>query len=92
MVVEHFKNGDALPVYRRFRDQGRLAPAGLTYVSSWVDEGLQRCFQVMETEDRTLVDEWISRWSDVVDFEVIPVLTSVEALAKITPFLNQRDT
>ncbi len=44
MVVEHFKNQDALPVYRRFRQRGRLAPEGLTYVASWVDENFRPLF------------------------------------------------
>ncbi len=84
MVVEHFKNEDALPVYRRFRAQGRLAPEGLIYVSSWVDERFHCCFQIMETEDRNLLDQWIANWSDIVDFEVFPVMTSQEAAEKIT--------
>ena len=87
MVVEHFKHGDALPVYRRFREQGRLAPEGLIYLSSWVDERLQRCFQLMETDDGNLLDQWIANWSDLVDFEVFPVMTSQEASGKITPYL-----
>src|SRR5688572_14522455 len=73
MVVEHFKNKDAVPVYQRFLDHGRMAPAGLEYVSSWVDKELGFCFQLMETEDRTLLDQWIANWSDLVDFEVYPV-------------------
>ena len=87
MVVEHFKDGDALPVYRRFWERGRLAPEGLNYVSSWVDESFQRCFQLMETEDRNLLDEWIANWSDLVDFEVFPVVTSQEAAEKIALYL-----
>jgi len=87
MVVEHFKNRDAVPVYRRFRDRGRLAPEGLTYVSSWVDEQLERCYQLMETDQRELLDEWISNWNDLVDFEVYPVITSQEAAARLTPLL-----
>ena len=79
LVVEHFKNGDPLPVYRRFRDHGRLASDGLTYVNSWVDLNLQRCYQLMETDDRALLDDWMSRWDDLVDFEVVPVMTSAEA-------------
>ena len=87
MVVEHFKSGDAVPVYRRFRERGRLAPEGLSYVASWVDESLQGCFQLMETADRNLLDLWIEQWSDLVDFEVFPVMTSEEATAKIAPYL-----
>lgn len=85
MVVETFK--DASAVYRRFRDRGRLAPDGLLYVSSWVDEKLERCYQVMETHDRGLLDQWISNWSDLVDFEVHPVITSSEAAERIQPHL-----
>jgi hypothetical protein len=83
MVVEYFKNQDPEPVYRRFRKRGRLAPEGLIYVSSWVDVNLQRCFQLMETDHRKLIDEWISNWCDIIDFEVFPVITSKEAADRI---------
>ena len=88
MVVEHFKNKDAAPVYQRFREHGRMAPQGLVYVSSWVDQKLERCYQLVETEDRTLLDQWIANWSDIVDFEIYPVLTSKEAAEKIAPSLS----
>jgi hypothetical protein len=87
MVIERFKGGDARPVYRRFRDEGRLAPEGLRYVASWVSDDLTRCWQVMECDDRALLDAWIARWRDIVDFEVSPVLTSAEALERIGPAL-----
>ena len=83
MIVEHFKSQDALPVYRRFRERGRLAPEGLSYVSSWVDEKFHCCFQLMETDDRNLLDQWIANWNDIVEFEVFPVMTSQEATTKI---------
>ena len=85
MVIEHFRNGDPAPVYERFRARGRLAPEGLTYVNSWVTDDLARCYQVMECADRSLLDRWISAWSDLVEFEVIPVVTSAEAAARVTP-------
>ena len=87
MVIERFKGGNPVPVYRRFRDHGRLAPDGLRYVSSWVDTKLECCYQVMETEDPLLIEEWISHWSDIVDFEVHPVITSAEAAERIAPRL-----
>ena len=87
MVIEHFKNADPVPVYRRFRDRGRLAPDGLQYISSWVDEKLERCFQIMETADRNLLDQWIASWSDIVEFEIFPVMLSKEAVEKIAPRL-----
>jgi hypothetical protein len=87
MVVETFKNGDPIPVYRRFRDRGRLAPDGLSYISSWVDVNLQRCFQIMETDNRQLIDTWVAAWSDIVDFEVFPVITSTEAARRVSPIL-----
>ena len=87
MIVENFRGGDPLPVYRRFRDQGRLAPEGLQYVSSWVQEDFTRCFQLMACEDRALLDEWASRWADLVDFEIVPVMTSEQARTVIAPRL-----
>lgn len=85
MVVENFRNGDAVPVYRRFRDRGRLAPPGLSYIASWVNDDLTRCYQLMETEDRALLEQWIANWSDIVDFEVHSVISSKEAAEKIGP-------
>lgn len=83
MIIEHFHNGDPAPVYARFRERGRQAPAGLTYVNSWVTDDLARCYQVMETTDRTLLDTWMAAWADLTDFEVIPVVTSAEAAARV---------
>jgi hypothetical protein len=87
MIVEHFREGDPLPVYRRFRDQGRLAPDGLRYVASWVTADLRRCFQIMECDDRALIATWMARWEDLVEFDVIPVVTSAEAVAAVGPRL-----
>jgi len=84
MIVEHFKNGDAAPVYRRFRERGRMLPDGLTYVSSWVDHKLERCYQLMETDNPSLLDEWIECWNDLADFEVSPVMTSQDAAEKVS--------
>jgi hypothetical protein len=83
MIVEHFKNKDAAAVYRRFRDKGRMAPEGLTYVSSWVDENFERSYQVMETDDRQSLELWMANWRDLVEFEVYPVITSQEAAERI---------
>ena len=81
MVVERFRRG-AAPVYERAAECGRLLPAGLTYVDSWVDQRLDRCFQLMETDDPGLFDDWMERWSDLADFEVVPVITSADAAAR----------
>ena len=83
MVVEHFRNGQAAPVYRRFKQRGRMAPEGLTYVSSWVVDNLATCYQLMETADRALLDEWMRNWSDLVEFEVHAVITSQEAAQRV---------
>jgi hypothetical protein len=87
MIIEDFRGGDAVPVYRRFRDRGRLAPEGLRYVASWVTDDLRRCYQVMECDDEALLREWIAAWDDIVDFQVVPVITSAEAAAAIAPRL-----
>lgn len=83
MIIEHFRHGDPAPVYHRFRERGRLAPEGLTYVSSWVTTDLTRCYQVMECADRALLDQWIGQWADLVEFEVIEVITSAAATARV---------
>ena len=87
MVIEKFRDGDPKPVYRRFREKGRLTPPGVRYVSSWVTTDFERCFQVMDCDDRTLLDQWLANWNDIVEFEVIPIITSEKATAAIAPHL-----
>jgi Protein of unknown function (DUF3303) len=89
MVIEHFRNGDAVPVYQRFRERGRLAPEGLAYVASWVTPDLTRCYQIMETADRALLEEWTANWNDLVEFEIHPVITSKEASERIARGLSR---
>ena len=81
MIVEDFRDGAALPVYRRLRDSGRQMPEGLTYHGSWITRDMTRCYQVMECDDPALLEVWMSRWADVMTFEVVPVITSAEAVA-----------
>jgi len=88
MIVERFRGGDPIPVYRRFRDRGRLAPDGLRYVDSWVAEDLGRCYQLMECDERELLDQWMAQWRDLVEFEVVPVTTSAQAAAAVGPRLG----
>ena len=87
MIIEHFKNQDAIPVYRRFRDEGRLAPEGLNYISSWVDIKMEKCFQIMETNEEALIYKWIDNWKDIVEFEVFPIMSSKDSYDKISPLL-----
>jgi hypothetical protein len=78
MVVERFK--DAAAIYQRFREKGRMMPDGLEYVSSWIDLDFKICWQLMKTEDFALFDKWIANWRDLMDFEIVPVRTSAEAV------------
>ena len=87
MVIEHFKPGRAADIYRRFRDRGRMAPDDVRYISSWVDLRFERCYQVMEADNEQRLADWTSNWSDLVDFEIVPVRTSAAAVALIAPQL-----
>ena len=84
MVIETYTQGPR-PVYARFSECGRMLPPGLLYRQSWVAEpGLDRCFQLMETEDASLLEDWIAHWCDLVEFEVVPVISSAHAAARAT--------
>jgi hypothetical protein len=90
MVIEHFRDNDAAPAYRRLRDFGRQLPPGLEYLESWVAADLSRCFQLMRCADASLFQRWIVEWRDVgVTFEVIPVVVSKETRETLTPFLGK---
>ena len=83
MVIERFRDRDAKAVYRRFRDQGRMAPDGLKYVSSWIEVNFDRCFQIMECDDARLLQEWLLNWSDLMECEIVPVVPSAETRALV---------
>lgn len=87
MVIERFKNRDAAPVYRRFREKGRMTPQGLVYLESWVDTNFERCFQLMECEEPQFLEEWAAHWADLVEFEFVPVRRSAEAAQILAPKL-----
>ena len=88
MVVERFKNGNANAVYNRSREKGRMLPDGLRYIDSWVAASLDRCFQLMECDDPRLFQEWVIRWQDLVDFEIVPVVPSKQTSERIITFLH----
>lgn len=82
MVIERFKDGDREPVRERFERCGRMMPDEIIYHGSWIDAGRAHCYQVMEAPERSFLDRWIANWSDIVHFEVIPVVTSSEYWAR----------
>lgn len=85
MVIERFKNRDAVPIYRRFRERGRMMPGGLKYIDSWVESNYDRCFQLMECDDQNLFQQWTDKWDDLMDFEIVPVTPSKEVVAAMAP-------
>ncbi len=79
MVIEHFREDKAIEVYRRYQERGRMLPDGLQYIASWVEANFDRCFQLMQCDDAGLLDRWAAQWQDLVEFEIIPVVSSSEA-------------
>ena len=88
IVIERFRGRDARAVYRRFRDQGRMLPEGLTVHGSWTEVNFDRCFMVMECEDAALLQRWAANWADLVDFEFVPVLKGQDTAALLAPLLD----
>ncbi len=89
MVIERFRNQDGKAVYRRFRDKGRMTPEGLEFVGSWVSADLDRCFQVMECDDVGLLQSWVAEWSDLVEFEIVPVQAGKDSGASLAAQLDE---
>ena len=88
MIIERFKDDDMLPVYKRLRDEGRSLPDGLTYINSWIEPNFGRCFQLMETDDARLLQQWALGWRGTgATFEIVPVVPSKETREVVEPFL-----
>ena len=87
MIIEKFHPGKVKTLYNRFDEKGRMLPEGVSYINSWINEEVTLCYQVMESDSEEKIHEWIAHWDDIVDFEVIPVITSAQAKAKV--FANE---
>ena len=83
MIIERFRAGKTKMIYQRFAEKGRLMPEGVKYINSWVTKDMEMCYQVMDSITEEKIREWISKWDDLSDFEVIPVIGSDEAKASV---------
>ncbi len=92
MVIENFRNDNARAIYRRVRERGRMLPDGLRFVDSWVEVNFHRCFQVMECEDPRLFQDWVSRWQDLIDFEIVPIVPSKQTAEMMNNLLESEST
>jgi hypothetical protein len=71
MVIEHFAQDAKDKIYGRFYTKGRMLPEGLRYIDSWLEKDGDRCFQLMETDDASLFDQWMENWKDLVTVEIV---------------------
>ena len=83
MIIERFIPGKLKAMYQRFEEKGRMLPEGVHYINSWIDENVSICYQVMESDSAEKIQEWINNWNDLVDFEVVSVITSAQAKEKV---------
>jgi hypothetical protein len=88
MIVERFKNQDAIAIYKYLREKGRGLPDGLKYVDSWVEPNFDRCFQLMECDDLRLIQQWVLHWREFATFEIVPVVSSRETREVVAPYLD----
>ncbi len=82
LIIETFHKGKVKALYQRFAEKGRMMPEGVEYINSWTDEAIEVCYQIMKSDSLEKLQEWVSYWSDLADFQIIPVLTSAEAKEK----------
>ena len=83
MIIEKFHEGKVKALYRRFEAKGRMLPDGVKYIDSWISEDVTVCYQLMESVTEEKLQQWIGHWKDLVDFEIIPVISSADAKKKV---------
>lgn len=90
MVIERFRDNDMVPIYRHLRDHGRGMPDGLTYLDSWIAADFSRCFQLMESDDPALLQQWVLHWRGTgASFEIVPVTPSALTRPLVETLLDQ---
>lgn len=82
MVVEKFRPGKIKALYQRFEEKGRMLPEGVAYINSWINDEVSVCYQLMSADSAEQLSQWTACWNDLVDFEVVPVISSEEAKKK----------
>ena len=83
MIIEKFHPGKVKALYERYEEKGRMMPEGVNYINSWIDENVSICYQLMEADSKEKLHEWASHWNDLVDFEIVRVISSAEAKEKV---------
>ena len=83
MIIEHFHPGKIKELYQRFDEKGRMLPEGVKYINSWITDDMTTCYQVMESGSVDKLHEWIRNWNDIVDFKIIPVISSAEVKRRV---------
>ena len=83
MIIERFQPEKVKSLYQRFEKHGRLLPNGVEYIDSWIDENVSVCYQLMRSEHIDGIQQWVDQWNDLADFEIVPVISSEEAKAKV---------
>lgn len=83
MIIEHFHPQKVKALYQRFEKKGRMLPDGVIYINSWIDENVETCYQLMESESLEKLEEWVSYWEDLADFEIVPIISSEEAKGRV---------
>jgi hypothetical protein len=87
MIIEHFHDKNPVPLYKRFQEKGRMMPEGLKYVGSWIESNFDRCFQLMECDNLSAIQEWVLVWGDLCDFEIVPVVPSKETAELVNKYI-----
>ena len=83
LIIERFYPEKVKALYQRFEAEGRLLPDGVQYLNSWIDEKIETCYQLMESDTQEKLLEWVSRWSEFATFDIIPVISSDQAKEKV---------
>lgn len=59
----------------RFKETGAPPPPGVDMLGRWHNAAGNGGFFLVETDDPVALARWLQEWTDVIDFEVVPVVT-----------------
>ena len=69
-----YATGDRDRVHARFLETGGLPPDGVEMHGRWHAAAGNAGFLVAESDDAAAVADWLQQWSDLIDFELTPVV------------------
>ncbi|MEW8383147.1 MAG: DUF3303 family protein, partial [Candidatus Thiodiazotropha taylori] len=89
MIIGSWQRTTLQEVGGRFASgEHSIPPEPCTLITRWHDPSSKRFWLVVDTPDAKIIQEWLSRWTDIIDWETFTVLDDQEVGEMLSRLLS----